>query len=151
VHCRFSADQLAFRSRTGLGVCRVFATRYVTRVIHGTAVYLGFDTYNWWHAENKHLHGQVPEATERWEFLSQPTMLAVMHVLGVMLFRCYLPFMSMAGEPQTVGSYRRYVVGGAGQVSASAWPSGRPSYLLWTLTVRYSLALRHLSKRRERS
>lgn len=85
-----------------MGVCRVFATRYVT------ALYLGYDTYNHWNTIN--LNKQDAEVTDRWEYLSQAPVLAVLHILGIMLFRYFLPFMSMASKSQTVRAYRSYVL-----------------------------------------
>lgn len=108
LNIRFSPTFLAFRQTTNLGVCRVFASRYVTRCIHGAAVYLCFDKYKSWNDSN--LLRQDEEVTERWTYLSNPIALSIMHVLGVMLLRMYLPFMSMASKPQRVREYRDYVL-----------------------------------------
>jgi len=104
LNCRFSSDQAAFRERTGLSVCRVFAYRFVKRSMHGAAIYLAYDTYAWWHNENAERAN--PEVIARWASLSSVRSLVVLHCLTVMLLKMYLPFMATADQPQTVGEYR---------------------------------------------
>lgn len=107
LHCRYSTDQQAFQAVTGLGVCRVFASRYISRTTHGCAIFLCNDTYNLWHSLNA--SREDPEVVSRWEYLSDPIVLGFLHVLSVMMFTYYLPFMAMANQPQTLGSYQSSV------------------------------------------
>lgn len=98
LNIRFSGTYLAFREITGLGICRVFSTRYVTRCIHSAAVYINFNTFNAWNKSN--VPQQSQEVTDCWHYLSSPSALAVMHIMRVGLFKFYLPFSAMASQPK---------------------------------------------------